>query len=200
MDTFSAAVMLFLIMDPLGNLPIFASILRHIEPKKRRMVLIRELIIALVIMMLFLFAGEAILSFLNLRTESVSIAGGIILFLIAIRMIFPQPGGVVGLAAGEEPFIVPMAIPLMAGPSVLAALILLAHTDNSRMFDWTIALVSAWGVSAVILLFYKLFTKVLGEKGLTAVERLMGMVLVMISVQMFLDGIANYISHTGMTH
>jgi multiple antibiotic resistance protein len=195
MDIFSAAVMLFLIMDPLGNLPIFSSILRHIEPKKRRRVLIRELLFALVIMMSFLFAGEAILNFLNLRTESVSIAGGIILFLIAIRMIFPQPGGVVGLAAGEEPFIVPMAIPLMAGPSVLAALILLAHTDSSRMLDWTIALLAAWGVSAVILLFYKVFTKVLGEKGLTAVERLMGMVLVMISVQMFLDGIANYMAH-----
>ncbi|MEC4726282.1 YhgN family NAAT transporter [Shewanella sp. D64] len=195
MDTFSAAVMLFLIMDPLGNLPIFSSILRHIEPKKRRRVLIRELLFALIIMVSFLFAGEAILSFLNLRTESVSIAGGIILFLIAIRMIFPQPGGVVGLAAGEEPFIVPMAIPLMAGPSVLAALILLAHTDSSRMLDWTIALLAAWGVSAVILLFYKVFTKVLGEKGLTAVERLMGMVLVMISVQMFLDGIANYMAH-----
>ncbi|MCL1049777.1 YhgN family NAAT transporter [Shewanella abyssi] len=192
MDTFSAAVMLFLIMDPLGNLPIFASILRHIEPKKRRRVLIRELLFALAIMLLFLFAGEAILNFLNLRSESVSIAGGIILFLIAIRMIFPQPGGVVGLAAGEEPFIVPMAIPLMAGPSVLAALILLAHTDGSRMMDWTVALLAAWGVSAIILLFYKVFTKVLGEKGLTAVERLMGMVLVMISVQMFLDGIASY--------
>jgi multiple antibiotic resistance protein len=195
MDIFSAAVMLFLIMDPLGNLPIFSSILRHIEPKKRRRVLIRELVFALIIMMSFLFAGEAILNFLNLRTESVSIAGGIILFLIAIRMIFPQPGGVVGLAAGEEPFIVPMAIPLMAGPSVLAALILLAHTDSDRMLDWTIALLAAWGVSAVILLFYKVFTKVLGEKGLTAVERLMGMVLVMISVQMFLDGIANYMAH-----
>ena len=182
-------------MDPLGNLPIFSSILRHIEPKKRRRVLIRELVFALIIMMSFLFAGEAILNFLNLRTESVSIAGGIILFLIAIRMIFPQPGGVVGLAAGEEPFIVPMAIPLMAGPSVLAALILLAHTDSDRMLDWSIALLAAWGVSAVILLFYKVFTKVLGEKGLTAVERLMGMVLVMISVQMFLDGIANYMAH-----
>ncbi|MDB2387307.1 YhgN family NAAT transporter [Shewanella sp.] len=192
MDTFSAAVMLFLIMDPLGNLPIFASILRHIEPKKRRRVLIRELLFALIIMLLFLFAGESILNFLNLRSESVSIAGGIILFLIAIKMIFPQPGGVTGLPAGEEPFIVPMAIPLMAGPSVLAALILLAHTDGNRMMDWTVALLAAWGVSAVILLFYKVFTKVLGEKGLTAVERLMGMVLVMISVQMFLDGVANY--------
>ncbi|MCL1067723.1 YhgN family NAAT transporter [Shewanella olleyana] len=196
MDIFSAAVMLFLIMDPLGNLPIFASILRHIEPKKRRRVLIRELLIALAIMLLFLFAGEAILNFLNLRQESVSIAGGIILFLIAIKMIFPQPGGVVGLAAGEEPFIVPMAIPLMAGPSVLAALILLAHSDSSRMADWTIALFVAWGVSAIILLFYKVFTRILGEKGLTAVERLMGMVLVMISVQMFLDGISSYMKST----
>lgn len=196
MDIFSAAVMLFLIMDPLGNLPIFASILRHIDPKKRRRVLIRELLFALIIMLSFLYAGEAILNFLNLRSESVSIAGGIILFLIAIKMIFPSPGGVAGLAAGEEPFIVPMAIPLMAGPSILAALILLAHTDSSRMMDWTIALVSAWALSAFILMFYKLFTRLLGEKGLTAVERLMGMVLVMISVQMLLDGISNYISHT----
>ena len=193
MDIFSVTVMLFLIMDPLGNLPIFAAILRHIDPKKRRQVLIRELLFALVIMLSFLYAGEAILNFLNLRSESVSIAGGIILFLIAIKMIFPSPGGVAGLAAGEEPFIVPMAIPLMAGPSILAALILLAHTDSNRMGDWTIALVSAWAISAVILMFYKLFTRLLGEKGLTAVERLMGMVLVMIAVQMLLDGISNYL-------
>ncbi|MCL1077137.1 YhgN family NAAT transporter [Parashewanella spongiae] len=192
MDIFSATVMLFLIMDPLGNLPIFASILRHIDPAKRRKVLIRELLFALAIMMLFLYAGEAILTFLNLRPESVSIAGGIILFLIALKMIFPQPGGVVGLAAGEEPFIVPMAIPLMAGPSILATLILLAHTDSSRMSDWTIALVLSWAASAVILMFYQLFTRLLGEKGLTAVERLMGMVLVMISVQMLLDGLSDY--------
>ena len=181
-------------MDPLGNLPIFASILRHIDPAKRRKVLIRELVFALIIMLLFLYAGESILSFLNLRSESVSIAGGIILFLIAIKMIFPQPGGVAGLAAGEEPFIVPMAIPLMAGPSILAALILLAHTDSSRMTDWTIALIIAWVASAVILMFNSLFTRILGEKGLTAVERLMGMVLVMLSVQMFLDGVSNYLN------
>jgi multiple antibiotic resistance protein len=199
MDVFSAAVMLFLIIDPLGNLPVFASILRHLDPKKRRKVLIRELLFALVIMLSFLYTGEAILNFLDLRTESVSIAGGIILFLIAIKMIFPSPGGVAGMAAGEEPFIVPMAIPLIAGPSILAALILLAHTDNSRMMDWTIALVSAWGMSAFILMFYKLFTRILGEKGLIAVERLMGMVLVMISVQMLLDGISKYITHNGLS-
>lgn len=194
MDILSAAVMLFLIMDPLGNLPIFASILRHIDPKKRRRVLIRELIFALLIMLMFLYAGEAILNFLNLRSESVSIAGGIILFLIALKMIFPQPGGIAGLPAGEEPFIVPMAIPLMAGPSILAALILLAHTDSDRMGEWTLALFGAWAASSFILMFYKTFNRILGDKGLIAVERLMGMVLVMISVQMFLDGVARYLS------
>ncbi|MGL5161347.1 MAG: MarC family protein, partial [Plesiomonas shigelloides] len=97
MEMMSAAVLLFLIMDPLGNLPVFMSVLRHLEPKRRRFVLLRELLIALLVMMLFLFAGDHLLSFLNVREETVSISGGIILFLIAIRMIFPKPGGVTGL-------------------------------------------------------------------------------------------------------
>ncbi|WP_028116621.1 YhgN family NAAT transporter [Ferrimonas senticii] len=193
MDTFSAAVMLFLIMDPLGNLPIFMSVLRHVEPKRRRAVLVRELVFALAIMMLFLFTGEAILNFLNLRTESVSIAGGIILFLIAIKMIFPSPGGTLNHDAGQEPFVVPLAIPLIAGPSVLAALLLLSHSDPTRMTDWTIALVAAWAVSSLILLSSGICHRILGERGLIAVERLMGMVLVMLSVQMFLDGVAAYL-------
>ncbi|TCI04044.1 YhgN family NAAT transporter [Corallincola luteus] len=195
MDTLSAAVTLFLIMDPLGNLPIFLSVLKNIEPKRRRAVLIRELVISLVIMMLFLFAGSSILDFLQLTQESVSIAGGIILFLIALKMIFPQPGGVTGLAVGEEPFIVPLAIPLIAGPSILAALLLLAHQDPNRMVDWSLALIGAWTVSSLILLFSGLFHRMLGERGLTAMERLMGMLLVMISVQMFLDGIFAYFAH-----
>ena len=197
MDTFSAAVMLFLIMDPLGNLPVFLSILRHVDPKRRRKVMLRELLFSLVIMMGFLFAGQQILSFLNLRQEAVSIAGGIILFLIAIKMIFPSPGGVTGLAAGEEPFLVPMAIPMIAGPSILASLLLLANQEPTRMVDWSLALLMAWGASAVILMFYELFNKLLGERGLTAVERLMGMLLVMISVQMLLDGVHPYLAVTG---
>ncbi|BDA11717.1 UPF0056 inner membrane protein [Aeromonas caviae] len=197
MDTFSAAVMLFLIMDPLGNLPVFLSILRHVDPKRRCKVMLRELLFSLVIMMGFLFAGQQILSFLNLRQEAVSIAGGIILFLIAIKMIFPSPGGVTGLAAGEEPFLVPMAIPMIAGPSILASLLLLANQEPTRMVDWSLALLMAWGASAVILMFYELFNKLLGERGLTAVERLMGMLLVMISVQMLLDGVHHYLAVTG---
>lgn len=192
LDTWSAAIMLFLIMDPLGNMPVFMSVLKMIEPKRRNIILARELIFSLAIMATFLYGGQSILDFLNVKQETVSIAGGIILFLIAIRMIFPQPGGVTGLAPGDEPFIVPLAVPMVAGPSILAALILLANQDPNRMFDWSIALFFAWLVSATILMFSAKVHKMLGEKGLTALERLMGMILVMIAIQMFLDGVGSY--------
>ncbi len=192
MDTWSAAVMLFLIMDPLGNLPVFMSVLKTIEPKRQRFILLRELLIALAILFIFLFSGQAVLDFLNVRQETVSIAGGIILFLIALKMIFPSSGNAAGLAVGEEPFIVPLAIPMIAGPSTMAALILLANQNPDRMMDWTLALGAAWSVSALILLFSGVFHKLLGERGLTAVERLMGMILVMIAIQMLLDGVGNY--------
>ena len=196
MDTWSAAIMLFLIMDPLGNLPVFMSVLKSIEPKRRRVILVRELLFALVILLIFLFSGQAVLDFLNVRQETVSIAGGIILFLIALKMIFPpQSGNALGLAVGEEPFLVPLAIPMIAGPSTLAALILLANQGPSRMLDWTLALGGAWLISAIILLFSEVFHRLLGERGLTAMERLMGMILVMISIQMFLDGISHYLVH-----
>ncbi|MEP0176692.1 MAG: YhgN family NAAT transporter [Paraglaciecola sp.] len=194
MDTWSAAVTLFLIMDPLGNLPVFMSVLKSIEPKRRKFILARELLFSIIIMMTFLFSGQAVLDFLNVRQESVSIAGGIILFLIGLKMIFPQPGGITGLASGEEPFIVPLAIPMIAGPSVLAALILLANQDSTRMLDWSLALGAAWFVSAVILMLSGTFHRLLGERGLTAIERLMGMILIMISIQMLLDGIGHYYS------
>jgi multiple antibiotic resistance protein len=194
MDTWSAAITLFLIMDPLGNLPVFMSVLKTIEPKRRRIVLARELLFSLIIMFTFLFSGQVVLDFLNVRQESVSIAGGIILFLIGLKMIFPQPGGVTGLASGEEPFIVPLAIPMIAGPSVLAALILLANQDHSRMLDWSMALGAAWLASASILMLSSKIHRLLGERGLIAIERLMGMILIMISIQMLLDGIGNYYS------
>lgn len=192
MDIWSAAIMLFLIMDPLGNLPIFMSILKSVEPKRRLIVLARELLIALGVMLVFLYSGQAILTFLSVKQQAVSIAGGIILFLIAIRMIFPQKGKHSDDISEQEPFIVPLAIPMMAGPSILAALILMANQNPLRMTDWTIALLSAWGVSATILMFSNLFHKLLGERGLIAMERLMGMILIMIAIQMFLDGLGDY--------
>ncbi len=194
MDIISAAAMLFLIMDPLGNLPVFLSILRSLPKERRRKVMVRELLISLVVMLLFLYAGQEILNLLNLKQEAVSIAGGIVLFLIALRMIFPSEGGVTGLPEGEEPLIVPMAIPMIAGPSILAALLLLAHQYPNQMTDWTLALLLSWGASSIILMFYEQVHRILGERVLTALERLMGMLLVMISVQMLLDGALHYLS------
>ena len=177
-EIISAAVLLILIMDPLGNLPIFMSVLKHTEPKRRRAIMVRELLIALLVMLVFLFAGEKILAFLSLRAETVSISGGIILFLIAIKMIFPSASGnSSGLPAGEEPFIVPLAIPLVAGPTILATLMLLSHQYPNQMGTF------------VILLQSSLFLRLLGEKGVNALERLMGLILVMMATQMFLDGI-----------
>lgn len=193
-EMISATILLLLIMDPLGNLPIFMSVLKHLEPKRRRRVLMREMLIALLIMLLFLFAGEKILAFLNLRTETVSISGGIILFLIAIKMIFPgQESSSSGLSAGEEPFLVPLAIPLVAGPSLLATLMLLSHQYPHQMGHLVGALLIAWGATVVILLLSGLFLRLLGDKGVNALERLMGLILIMLATQMFLDGIRAYL-------
>jgi multiple antibiotic resistance protein len=194
-EIFAAATMLFLIMDPLGNLPIYMSVLKSIEPKRKRWVIMRELCIALLILFIFLFSGQALLDFLQVKQETVSLAGGIILFLIAIKMIFPKPGGVMNLPEGEEPLIVPLAVPMIAGPSTMAALILLANQEPNKMLDWSLALLLAWGVSAIILMMSGAVHRILKDKGLRAIERLMGMILVMIAIQMLLNGITVYIEH-----
>lgn len=175
-------------MDPLGNIPIFMSVLRPIPQARRRFVLIRELLISLVLMLLFLWAGSYLLEALKLTPEAVAISGGIILLIIAIRMIFPSRGGIMGDdISDEEPFIVPLATPLIAGPSVLATLVLLSENTPERNIDWTLALVGAWLVSSMIFLLSDWLFKILGTKGLKAIERLMGMLLISIAIQMLLD-------------
>jgi len=177
-------------MDPLGNLPIFMTILKHIEAKRRRMIVIREMIIALIVMLLFLFVGEKILIVLNLKTETVSISGGIILFLIAINMIFPSENSNSNkVSKNEEPFLVPLAIPLVAGPSLLATLMLLSHQYLNHISYLVGSLLIAWFFTVIILLLSGLFLKLFGSKGVNALERLMGLILIMLSTQMFLDGI-----------
>jgi len=176
-------------MDPLGNLPIFMTVLKHLEAKRQRIIIIREMVIALIVMLLFLFVGEKILIILNLKTETVSISGGIILFLIAIKMIFPSEENNNGVSSDEEPFLVPLAIPLVAGPSLLATLMLLSHQYLHDMSYLVLSLLIAWCFTMIILLLSGLFLKLFGAKGVNALERLMGLVLIMLSTQMFLDGI-----------
>jgi multiple antibiotic resistance protein len=147
LDILAAATMLFLIMDPLGNLPIYMSVLKTLEPRRRQLIIFRELIVALVILMLFLHSGQVVLDFLKIDQETVSIAGG-----------------------------------------------MLSNQEPNKMMEWSIALFAAWATSALILSFSSVFHRLLGEKGLNAVERLMGMILVMIAIQMFLNGISAYVN------
>lgn len=195
MTTLSAAFLLFLILDPLGNIPIVLSLLKPLSPKRRRLVLVRELLIALAVLMAFLWGGIHVLEAMHLRQESVSIAGGIVLFLIGIKMIFPGPGGMFG-ETEAEPFIVPMAIPMIAGPSAMASVMLLGSQQPDRMGDWSLALALAWGATAVILFSATYLYKALGQAFLVAIERLMGMLLVAISVQMLMDGVTAWLRHT----
>lgn len=191
-EIISTTILLILIMDPLGNLPIFMTILKNLEEKRRRIVVIREMIIALIVMLLFLFVGEKILLILNLKTETVSISGGIILFLIAIKMIFPSEENKNNISSNEEPFLVPLAIPLVAGPSLLATLMLLSHQYLHHISYLVGSLLIAWCFTVIILLLSGLFLKLFGSKGISVLERLMGLVLIMLSTQMFLDGIESW--------
>jgi multiple antibiotic resistance protein len=189
----SAALLLFLILDPLGNIPVFLGLLRALPPQRQRIVLAREMLIALVVLMLFLWGGRYALELMHLRQESVSIAGGIVLFLIGLRMIFPPPEGLMGELPDGEPFIVPMAIPLIAGPSGMAAVMLMGSQEPDRMGAWSMALMIAWVATAAILFSSTYLYKWLGLRVLIAIERLMGMVIVAISVQMLLDGLTTYL-------
>jgi multiple antibiotic resistance protein len=193
----SAALLLFLILDPLGNIPVFLGLLRSLPPQRQRIVVMRELLIALGVLMVFLWGGRYALELMHLRQESVSIAGGIVLFLIGLRMIFPPPEGLMGDLPEGEPFIVPLAIPMVAGPSGMAAVMLMGSQEPDRMGAWSLALMIAWAATAAILFSATYLYKYLGGRALTAIERLMGMVIVAISVQMLLDGLTAYLRASG---
>lgn len=195
MDFISAALLLFLTMDPLGNIPVFLSVLDSVAPERRLKIVMRELLLALGIMIVFLYVGQPVLNALKLSAESISIAGGIILFLIALKMVFPVPRSAhTEEEVDGEPLLVPLAVPLVAGPSTLAILMLLVSREPGQQQVWLLALMAAWLISAIILLGATKLKRLLGKRGLVAMERLMGLVLVALSVQMFLDGIKSYLS------
>lgn len=194
MDILSAVVTLFLIMDPLGNIPLFIAVLREVPPERRRPILLREIGFAYIVLLAFLFAGRYVMQLLQLDEQALSVAGGIVLFLIAIRMVFPGDKTLADTPEGE-PFIVPLTIPLFAGPSALATLLLLEQTSPIGRYELLLAVTIAWAISGVILLSSTFFYRILREKGLMAMERLMGMVLVMLAVQMTMDGIKGFMAN-----
>jgi multiple antibiotic resistance protein len=196
-DVAAAAATLFFVMDPLGNMPIFNAVLSRFPPQRRALITARELLIALVILLVFLFAGTAILDFLGLSQPSLSIAGGVLLFIIALRMIFPHAAGDVA-SDKDEPFIVPLAMPMVAGPSTIAILLLLSSTEPERIWEWCTALVIAWFGTTVLLTASPFLLRVLGDRGLRALERLMGMLLVLLATQMLLNGVREFVRSLGV--
>lgn len=193
MDILSATVLLFFVMDPLGNVPLFLAALKNVEPSKHGRIIIRDLLIALVILVAFLFAGRYVLAALGVSSAALTAAGGVILLLIAVRMIFPTAERSLREEVDEEPFIVPLAVPYTAGPSVLATELLLISREPERWPVWLLAVCLAWFASAIILYSSSNLRRVLGERGITALERLMGMLLVLVAVEMLMQGVAQYL-------
>ena len=188
MEILSISVTLFLIMDPFGNLPVFMSTLDRVSPGRRRFIIVRELLIALAIIIATILGGSHIMQFLGLQQESVSIAGSIILFIIAMRMIFPLGNQQGDQEIEGEPLLVPLAVPLVAGPSLLAVLLLLTTAEQGGISVLLLAAGIAWSASFIVLLTSTFLMKYLTKRGLAAVEKLMGMVLVALAVQLFLEG------------
>ena len=188
----SSAVVFILIMDPLGNVPLFITALRNTADERRRKVVVRELFIALAIMLLFLFGGRGFMTLFSVGEPALKVAGGIILMLIALRMIFPTADKNLKEYVEDEPFIVPLAVPYLAGPSLLAMEVVLISGSPERWPYYLTALIIAWLGSAIVLYFSDFLSKLAGERTLVAIERLMGMVLVIIATQMTLAGIASF--------
>jgi multiple antibiotic resistance protein len=194
MDIFSAAILLAIIMDPLGNIPLFHSLLGRYSQARRLRIIARELLFAYLVLLVFLVAGQTILDRLGLEQPALGVAGGVVLFVIALRMVFPESAGVQRGEIEEEPFFVPLAVPMIAGPSAISAVLLLVSRDPERFWTWLGALSLAWGFSAAILLASGALFEILGQRALRALVRLTGMLLIMISVQMLMDGVTAYIA------
>ena len=187
----SATILLILITDPIGNIPIFANALKHVAPARRPWVILREVLIAFMLLLAFMFVGEGFLRVMGLSELSLQIGGGVILFLIALRMIFPPPSSEAPEELGE-PLIVPLAIPALAGPSALATVLLLVSQAPGRRLEWIAALCVTMTVSAVVLVLAERIQRVAGDRFVVALERLMGLVLVAVSIEMMLRGIKTF--------
>ena len=193
MSFLSAALLLFLVMDPFGNIPFFLTALKDVPQSRRRRVMFRELSIALLALTLFLFAGQYVLRLLHISEPSLTLAGGIILFLISLKMVFPPDNPASEKPLGGEPFIVPLAIPYLAGPSALSSVLFIMSRDPGRWPVWLAAIVAAWMLAAVILFAADAIAGRLGSRTLVAIERLMGMLLVTLAVQMTMTGIQQFL-------
>jgi MarC family membrane protein len=189
----SAVILLTLVADPFGNMPLVNAMLGGVPEARRRLVVVRECLIAYGLLLVFMFGGHGFLALMHLSQTSLSIAGGVILFMIAIRMVFAKLDGTFGEKAGSEPFIVPLATPLIAGPSALATVMLMASRDPDKVGMWAAAITVTMVITTVVLLAGTRLHRWLGEHAMHAIERLMGLILTAIAVEMLLAGMRDFI-------
>lgn len=188
----SALVLLLLVLDPFGSLPIFISVLRGVPRERRTVVALREATIAFSVLLVFMLTGQGFLKLMHLSERSLEVAGGVILLIIAIRMIFASGGEIYATDGGREPMIFPLAVPLLAGPSAMATVLLLASRQPERIIEWVGALTLAMAVSTVVMLAADRIRKLLGTPMVSAMEKLMGLVLTAVAVEMILAGLKRY--------
>ena len=193
-ELFSATILLVLVIDPFGNVTLDVAAMRNVAPERRVRVVLRECAAAFALLLAFMFGGQTFLRWLQLSETSLTIAGGIILFLIAIRMVFHHPEGIFGDVPGGEPFLVPLAIPSIAGPSALATVMLMASRDPAHVGAWALALTAAMAVTTGVLLAAHKLHAALGERAIVAMERLMGLVLTALAVEMLLSGLRSFMA------
>jgi MarC family membrane protein len=189
----SAVVLLTLVADPFGNMPLVNVMLGGVPEPRRRFVVVRECLIAYGLLIAFMFGGQTLLTLMHLSQTSLSIAGGVILFMIAIRMVFAKTSGTFGGQAAGEPFIVPLAIPLIAGPSALATVMLMATRDPDKVGMWAAAITVTMVLTTIVLLAGTKLHRWLGGHAMQAIERLMGLILTAIAVEMLLAGIRDFV-------
>ena len=188
----SAFILLLLVLDPFGSLPVFISVLGGVAPERRARVALREALIAFVVLAVFMVAGQGFLTLMRLSERSLEVAGGVILLIISIRMIFGG-GEMYGTdGRGREPFVFPLAVPLLAGPSAMATVLLLASRQPDRLVQWVGALTAAMAVSTAVLLAADRIRRALGGQMVAAIEKLMGLVLTAVATEMILAGLKRY--------
>lgn len=192
-EILSAIILLTLVTDPFGNVPLVNAMLAGVPPARRRLVILRECAIAFAILMAFMAGGRKLLEVMHLSETSLSIAGGVILFMIAIRMVFAHPEGAFGPQARGEPLIVPLAVPLIAGPSALATVMLMATREPDKVGMWAVAITATMLIAALVLVMGDRLQRWMGDRAMQAIERLMGLILTAIAVEMLLGGIRAFV-------
>jgi multiple antibiotic resistance protein len=189
-----SALLLFLVIDPFGNLPFVLAVLSGSEKRHYRKTILRETVLAFLVLLLFALAGEALLGYLNIERASLMVAGGVILFLISLKMIFQSAKDVFAGDYSRDSFLFPIAVPCLAGPSAITTVMILRSQQQTDLLGLLLALLAVLMATFIVFLLGRRLSDWLGERGIRAVEKLMGLLLNLVAVNMLLIGVRDFLT------